>query len=98
MLTDDQIEELRNLQKELRAQGEIAGDAWQTWIADFENVATEVRKYNELLKDARDIATNAGVYSSGELSDYETEIDLTEPAFDEADTIDGIIEEETVSC
>ena len=92
MLTEDQIEELRDLQKELRAQAEIASDAWNTWFANFQDVAQELHKYNALLKDARDIAGDP----LGELSDYETEPDLTEPRFDEADAIDDIIEEENV--
>lgn len=92
MLTEDQIDELRHIQKELRAQAEIASDAWDEWFANFADVATELHKYNDLLKQARDIVGDP----YGELGDFETEIGLDEPRFDEADAIDGIIEEETV--
>ena len=92
MLTEEQIEDLRDIQKELRAQAEIASDAWGNWFTNFEEVAQELHKYNALLKSARDITGDP----MHELSDYKTEVDLTEPAFAEADAIDAIIEEETV--
>lgn len=94
MLTEEQIEELRLLQRELREQAEVITDAWHEWVNTWDAVSTAIHTYNGLLKEARDLTGDP----MGEFGDIDPDFDPQEIKLDEADAIDEIIDEETVGC